>query len=301
MDQDTFQGRQVIRRQFHDERRRFALEQRVLEHHAGQNRQRDTDEVERKNHVLRVVREERGTKQHIDRQTRAAGHERRHGDRHQTVTAMFERARGHDCRHVAAEADNQRHEGFARQADPAHEAVHDEGRTRHIAGTFEHREEEVEEADHRDEGRYRLQTAADTLGQQHVQPFRRTQTGQQFTKTINEQGGGELIEEIDEGATDVDGEHEHQVHHHEKDRDAEHAVQHHAVDAVRDVARDLATDPDAGVRHAIGQAVTGVGNEDIEIVAELLCFLLRLLRQRFAHRLPRQIVAFQQTHGQPAR
>jgi hypothetical protein len=61
-----------------------------------------------------------------------------HGDGHQAVAPVLEGAGGHDRRHVTAEADDQRHEGLARQSDPAHEAVHDESGAGHIAGIFEH-------------------------------------------------------------------------------------------------------------------------------------------------------------------
>jgi len=71
-----------------------------------------------------------------------------------------------------------------------------------------------------DEGGHGLDTAANACGDDGNQPFRGTEGGEQFIKPVNEEGAGQLIEEIDEGAAQVDGEHENLVHGQEKDGDA---------------------------------------------------------------------------------
>gem|GEM_PF-3732206 len=62
--------------------------------------------------------------------------------------------------------------------------------------------------------------------------MRCTQVGQQGTHAIHEEGTGDAVEEVDEGAAEVDGEDEHQVHDRQEQGDAPDTAQDHAVDAV---------------------------------------------------------------------
>ena len=53
-----------------------------------------------------------------------------------------------------------------RKAESAHQAVHNERRASHVARVLKQREEEEEEEDDRNEGRDRLEAAADAVGQE---------------------------------------------------------------------------------------------------------------------------------------
>ena len=55
---------------------------------------------------------------------------------------------------------------------------------------------------------------------------------------FDEEGGAGEVEEVDEGGADVDGEHEHQVHHAEEDGKRQEAVQHHRIDPFGEGAPD---------------------------------------------------------------
>ena len=191
---------------------------------------------------------------------------------------MLERSCRHDRRHIAAETDDQRHEGLAGQAHPTHETVHDEGRARHVARVLQHRQEQEQEADHRDEGGDDLDAAADALRQQHRQPLGRTEAGEHRGHAIDQQRPGELVEEVDEGAADADGEQKHQIHHQQEDRHAQCPIEHDTVDAVGEVATGAAAHRDRGRGDAVGKPVARVRHHDVDVVAELAREPLRLGR-----------------------
>ena len=293
----------MVGRQLHDERRDRALEQGVLENQPGQDGEADPGQVEQEDHVLAADREEGGGEQRIDRQPSTAAHERVHHNGQGAIALVLEGAGRHDRRHVAAEPDQQRHERLARQAEHAHEAVHDEGGARHVAGALEKGQGEEHEADRRDEGRHGLDAAADAGGEQPDQPGRGVEAAEQFGHAVDEDGAGRDVEEVDKSAADVDGEHESQIHHQEEDRQAEHAVEDHLVDLVGQGLAEL-----GGVGHDVGrqpidEAVAGVGQGDIGIFAEVGGERLLVALQFFAQLAIDQGdvlgVVLEQLHGQP--
>jgi len=119
-------------------------------------------------------------------------------------------------------------------------------------------------------------------------------------QAIHQQGAGEEVEEIDEGAADVDGKHEHQVHDRQEDGDAQGPVEHHAVDAVRAVARGLRLVLHAVLGHPIGEAVAPIRQQDVHIVRQPRAQRLQSFqRHRGVGDAPRQVVAFEQASRQP--
>ena len=95
----------------------------------------------------------------------------------------------------------------------AHEPVHDERGARHIAGVLQHRQKQEQEADHRDERGDHLNAAADAVGQQRSAiPATRSPRAALWANPSTTIARRHDIEEIDEGAADIDGEHEHQIH-----------------------------------------------------------------------------------------
>ena len=103
-----------------------------------------------------------------DRQTGTARHERRHHDSNQALALGVQRPGTHDGRHVAAEADDQRHEGFARQPERLHQAIHHERRARHVAGILREGQEQVHHADLRHQRQHGVDATADALRQKTV-------------------------------------------------------------------------------------------------------------------------------------
>ena len=259
----------MVRRDLHHEGRGGARKGDALEQEARDDGGEDADEVEGEDEVLAVGREERRGEEHVDRETGAAAHERSHHDRDDAVGGAVHRAGGHDGGHVAAEADEQRHEGLTRQAEGAHQAVHDECGAGHVAGVLENGEEEEEEEDDRDEGCDRLDAAADAVGEHDAQPVGRAEGFEQGAEAVDEDAAHENVEEVDEGRPEILREEEHQVHHEEEDRQAEPAVEHDAVDPVRERLAGLALADDGVGGDRADEFVAGARDGDVKVSVEV--------------------------------
>ena len=98
-----------------------------------------------------ALRNERGNDQRVDGNARRAGHQRRDQDRGHPVAAVVDDACGHDFRNGAGKARQQRDESAAMQPDAAHDAIHQERCSRHIAEIFEHQDKEEQDDDLRQE------------------------------------------------------------------------------------------------------------------------------------------------------
>jgi hypothetical protein len=270
----------------------------------GQHGGSDADEVEAEDQVLPADGEEGSGEQGIDGKPGAAGHERGHDDGHGPVALVLQRPRRHDRWHVAAEADDERHEGLPRQADGAHEPVHNEGGPGHVAGVLQRREEQEQATDDRDEGCDRLDAAADAVGEHGRQPVGAAEQAEQRGCAVDEDRAEEDVEEVDEGAADVDGHHEHRVHDDEEDRDAERPVQHQPVNPVGQVAPDLPGARQHRLDDPVHPGIAASRNEDVRLLAGLLLDPGPQQRKP-CHGLGRGEaqrlgVAFEQTQGEPA-
>ncbi len=170
----------MVGRDFHHEGGSFTRKGDLLQEEARDDSSHDTDDVEREHQVLTIGREEGGSEQNVNRQTSTAAHERGHHDRDDTVRGTVHRTASHNRRNVTTETNDQRHESLTRQAQGAHNTVHHERSTSHVARVFQHRQEEVEEEDHRNKGGDSLNTAPDTVSQEHAEPIRCTNRFEQF-------------------------------------------------------------------------------------------------------------------------
>ena len=86
------------------------------------------------------MRREKGGRQEGDHgQPRRARHQRRQQDGQQAGAAILDDAGAEHGRHVAAEAEEQRHERLAVQPHQVHEAIHDVRAARQIADVFQRR------------------------------------------------------------------------------------------------------------------------------------------------------------------
>ena len=106
-----------------------------------------------------------------------------------------------------------------------HQAVQHEGDARHVARVFNHREGEEHAADDGNERADELYSPADAIGEEGGKPLRESQVGVDRPRALDEDGVARDIEEVDEGGSHVDGEHEHQVDDAEEDRKREKAIQ----------------------------------------------------------------------------
>ena len=303
--QDRTARGQVIGRHFHDEWRCFPFEQGVLEDQTGEHGKADADQIKEEHKVLAAGREEGRREQCIDRQARPAGHKGVHHNGQGAVTLVLQRTGGHDRRHIAAKADQHRHEGLAGQADEAHEPVHDKGGAGHVTGVFQKRKAEKHEADGRNEGGHGLDAAADARRQDGDQPLRGVEMPQQIAQAVHKDCAGQLIEKVDESAAHIDGDHEHQVHGQQKDGDAKHMAKHHTVDTVGQGGADLTLLCDQVSRQPGNKTVTSRSNDDIWFLFQIT-FDLGLqgadsIEGSLAERYIRQrmVIAFEQFKRQP--
>ena len=75
-------------------------------------------------------------------------------------------------------ADKQRHERLARQPDAVHQAIHDERRAGHVAGVFQQRQHEEQQADLRQEHQHAADAADQPVGDEAVEIARRQPAAQ---------------------------------------------------------------------------------------------------------------------------
>lgn len=220
MHDDVARRRQTVGRQLHDEGNRLAAEYQAVEQKAGDNSNADTGEVERKHDQTAVMREEGGDEHTVDRQLGAAAHERCEHDGHFAVALTGEGARGHDGRHAAAEADDHRNKGRTGEADFTQHLIHNEGNTRHVTAVLEHRKEEEQRNDGRQEGKHGTDAGEDAVDNQRMHRRCDIQHGERVINrscySINN-----IAEDVAEKSSDnVKGEPENKAHDKHENRDS---------------------------------------------------------------------------------
>ena len=152
----------------------------MLHDNGKEHRQTYTDGIKRDHDQRFITLEERIHKQHIDRQTRRAGHERHHEHGQHAVFGILYISRRHDSRHIAAESHQHRDETTSVKSYAVHDRIHDKRLTGHIARVLHQTDEEKQDDDigqERQYGSYALQhpvneqTAPPTLREQSPEPF----------------------------------------------------------------------------------------------------------------------------------
>ena len=116
--------------------------------------------------------------QRIHRQLGAAGHKGCQHNGHTAVCVVFHGSRRHDRRRRAAKTHQHRHERLTRKANPTQQRVHDKRHAREIPSILEHREEEKQNHNLRQEAQHATHTTDRTVTNQTNQPLRRTDSGQ---------------------------------------------------------------------------------------------------------------------------
>ena len=287
MQENVLQTRTVVRRQLHDEVRRIALEERVLEDESRRDAEDDARDVDKEDELPRILREKRRAKQNPDRELRPAAHERRHEDREEAVALRLERARRHDRRHRAAEADEHRDERLARKPDSPHEAIHHERRAGHVAGVLEKREGEEHEADRRQEREDGLHGGSRAVRDNRRQPLRRVARAQEPGESRHEERVADAVEEVDERPTDNLGKPKDQVHDREEYWNAQETVEGELVDPLADV-RLRARHLDDIMNKSRNDTITRLSEFDIRRIGKNLRHALN----RAVHDLGRHVVIF---------
>jgi hypothetical protein len=167
---DIFRAGQPVVRKLHDKGDSLSLEYRILGNPRHQNADQNAQCVEADHDNLPCVfREKGGDKEAVNRIFCGAAHKRSQHDRHFPVTLRGKRARSHNARHGASEADQHGHNGSSGKADSPEKLVHDKGNPCHIAGILQQREEEEQRYNNRQEGQDGAHPGKNAVNNQRVQ------------------------------------------------------------------------------------------------------------------------------------
>ena len=145
-----------------------------FEHPGGDRRRQDAGQIQRKQREPlqvehaphRLVGDDGRDDQCIDGQTGRAGEHRRNGNGDQPLARILDGAGGHDGRHGAGKAGEQRDEGPSREAGARQQVVEQKGRSRQVARVFEQQDEGKENGDLRQEHQHTAGTGNHAVDQQ---------------------------------------------------------------------------------------------------------------------------------------
>ena len=207
------------------------------------DRHDDADEIHREGGEHRVCPEEHLRKEDVDGEAGVAAHEG--GDEHhlEAVAPAFEGAGRHDGGHRAAEAQEHGDERLAREAQFAHDALHDVGNARHVAAVFEEGEREEEDEDVGQECEDGPDAADDAVDEEGDEDGVRADGGEPRLRRIREPRKSQLKERFDRIAH-IEGEEENERHDAEEDGDAPHLVREGAVELIGEDVLPLLVDHD---------------------------------------------------------
>ena len=173
------------------------------------------------------------------RQPPGAGHERGQHHGEQPGLALLDDARAQDGRHVAAEAQQQRHARLAVQAHPVHVAVHDVGGAGHVAHVLE--QAQAGEEDHQDG--YEREDRAGAAPPRRRRPRRRATPAPSPSRPCSQVGevpGDEAAERPGSRAGHRVGDPEQEPQRGQEHQQPPEGVRGHPVDAVGDAGHPAA-------------------------------------------------------------
>ena len=171
---------------------------------------------------------EEADQQHVHRQPRGAGHQRRAHHRGDPVAGRGQRPRGHDARDGAGQAREQRDERPSLQARLGHHPVHQERRPRHVPDALQQRDHQEQQGDLRQEHEHPADPADERPGDEVREPRDRDAVrGDRAERAEPVLDDG--LDRRRDGEDDLE-EHEHRR---EEDRGAPDGMQQHGVDAAR--------------------------------------------------------------------
>ena len=149
------------------------------------------------------------------------------------------------------------------KAGEAHDAVHHEGHSRHVATVLEQRQEHVQDDEPRHEHEHGADTGDDTIDGERDEPVGRREHLEEARDPARDGTADDRVDPVEEVGRDLDHQLEDDEHHREEDGQAQQTAGQNAVKPVGDaVARDgraiddLAYDP-------VDIAVAAVGDGDV--------------------------------------
>ena len=289
---------------------RHAPEQRAVEQQASQHCHHDPAQVQAKDHQPRLAREEDRRQQHVDRQARPTAHKGHQHAGQDALALVFHGARGVDAGHRTAKTDDHRQEALALQSQSLHQAVHHEGRPRHVARIFEQPQAQIQDPQHRHEGQHPTHPRQQPANQQALYPrAAQPQPAQQRAEPTGQRAREYVIQPIHVRGWQLAGQAEQNKHHQQKKRQTQPAVRHQAVNFFRG-GQPIAGAADNLLGKLADPAVTLIGDQHSRFLAGLRRHLSReafgLLQQggigRFlAQRGKQRRVAFEQLERHPTR
>ena len=140
----------------------------------------------------------------------------------------------------------------------------------HIAAILKQGKEEKQKTDHRNEGGNRLDADANAIGQHGDEPGGRSDQLKQMGGAIDNNRAGENVEEINEGASEIDRQQEHQIHDEQEDGDAEQATEHHLIDPLGPCLGQATHMADHVLGKAIGKAIATIGDQQVRVLAAFI-------------------------------
>ena len=207
----------------------------MAQHHADQQDDHHRNDVHEEHHETRILRKERMGEHQEHRQARGTrGKRHQHAGQH-PLTGIRQGAGGRQGRQIAAEADDDRQKRAAVQSQGAHGAIHHECGTGHVAGVLQNRQQQEHDAHHGNERQYGDHAIEHAIDQQRTHPAAAPGSAEQPKQPV-EAGCAPAAERHIDPILHRTGQRrrglEHREQNREKNDDADHGVQQHAVDAI---------------------------------------------------------------------
>ena len=290
----------VVERQLHDERGLVAAERELVhdDPRHGQDGQIERHQPERDQG--RPGHEEGRDQEREHRQPRRARHQRRQQDRQPAGAALFDDARAEHGRHVAAEAQEERHERLAVQPHQVHEAIHDVRAAGQIADILQRAEDGEEDDQDRQEGEHRAHAVDQAVGDQPEEPCRRPAQRERRQRIQRAQHLGR--QPVGDGGRDRVGEPESHAEKPQQERQPGDRMRRHAIDPLGEGDGARLRLRDRRAHHAADPLVAPAGDVQVGILMlqqQSIQALPILRRQRRVHHRRDLGVAFEQLERHP--
>ena len=259
----------------------------LFQHDAGADDGCHADEVGRHCHQRRAAEHCTGD-QADDGHLCAAGDEAGGHDGHAAVTLVLDGTACHNARHAAAGAHQHRDKALAGKAELAEDTVHDKGHAGHIAHVLQNGQQEEQHQHLGHKAQHRAHTGHDAVHDQAVQPACHADALQKAAQRI----GNDLTEQHIVGPVGgkgaqrpaavrdggAHGQGVHQVHHHCKDGQCQHAVGNDPVDLIGNgqvLHAGLLLDSLA--HHGVDVGIALVGDDALGVIVHLFFAVLNVL------------------------
>ena len=267
-------GGETIVGEFHDKGGSIIVMSEALEQQHDRHADEDTEQVEAYDHEAAAGGEKGGDEEGVDGYLGRATDEGGEEDGLEAVTGGGEGARGHDSGHRATEADEERHDAAAGEAETAEEFVGDEGYASHVTAVLNEAEEEEEKDNDGHKGKKAAHALED--GVAHERDDGRVDAKAFHATTAEDAEGADgMIEALLHGnAENVDAEPDDEAHDGHEDRQGCPASCQHPVDTAAALVLAAALRMNDGLRtEAADEGVAHVGHSGLTVHAALCLHL----------------------------